>query len=355
MSQQRWRLNSLNKTASIEYQQDGRWMNFGFRIRSFLEVAFHGRVEIEVGNEVINSMPIEQMEENRFAVWGLWFPRVECRSSWSQILMLPVSECCGGSLSVYFTTELERVPPPLPVVQEWEINTQSHRAIIRTPHQPDIALQLDSIEEQLHERRTATITVEFRQPILRGESEPRFRQDAIEQHNGLTLYSDAVLEVGRRIFLCFAADVSSRLEPRSIAMRHFRLQLRAIDRRYEQHGNTHTLRFTTQLPAPNDERRSAAQVALDRYESSHAEITTFGFNQQRQFVEIERSLEYDQRIMEAFREQIASEQTAKLDRPNTCTGCIDYHGETYQGTQLICGIHPCGYEGDKCPDWRGSK
>jgi len=39
------------------------------------------------------------------------------------------------------------------------------------------------------------------------------------------------------------------------------------------------------------------------------------------------------------------------DRPKTCQGCQNYHGETYNGNRLICGIHPYGWDDDHgCPD-----
>lgn len=36
-----------------------------------------------------------------------------------------------------------------------------------------------------------------------------------------------------------------------------------------------------------------------------------------------------------------------------CVGCRNYHGHSYGGNFLVCGIHPYGYESDKCPDWEG--
>lgn len=37
-------------------------------------------------------------------------------------------------------------------------------------------------------------------------------------------------------------------------------------------------------------------------------------------------------------------------RPAVCKGCTNYHGQTYGGNKLICGIHPYGWDGDECPD-----
>ena len=34
-----------------------------------------------------------------------------------------------------------------------------------------------------------------------------------------------------------------------------------------------------------------------------------------------------------------------------CVDCTNYHGQSYNGNLLVCGMHPNGYEGDSCPDW----
>ncbi|RAM48831.1 MAG: hypothetical protein C6Y22_25770 [Hapalosiphonaceae cyanobacterium JJU2] len=40
------------------------------------------------------------------------------------------------------------------------------------------------------------------------------------------------------------------------------------------------------------------------------------------------------------------------DIPLACKGCSNYHGEFYEDTQLICGIHPYGWLNDgNCPDF----
>ncbi len=41
------------------------------------------------------------------------------------------------------------------------------------------------------------------------------------------------------------------------------------------------------------------------------------------------------------------------DRP-ACVGCRHYHGQVYGGTMLVCGMHPYGWETDKCPDWQST-
>lgn len=37
--------------------------------------------------------------------------------------------------------------------------------------------------------------------------------------------------------------------------------------------------------------------------------------------------------------------------PATCDGCSNYHGGFYGKHQLICAIHPNGYDGEDCPDY----
>lgn len=37
--------------------------------------------------------------------------------------------------------------------------------------------------------------------------------------------------------------------------------------------------------------------------------------------------------------------------PATCDGCSNYHGNFYGDNQLICAIHPSGFEGESCPDY----
>ena len=39
------------------------------------------------------------------------------------------------------------------------------------------------------------------------------------------------------------------------------------------------------------------------------------------------------------------------DHP-ACVGCRHYHGQSYGGPMLVCGMHPYGWEEEKCPDWQ---
>ncbi len=38
-------------------------------------------------------------------------------------------------------------------------------------------------------------------------------------------------------------------------------------------------------------------------------------------------------------------------RNPACRGCQHYHGQTYNGNLLVCGMHPYGVEDETCPDW----
>ncbi len=34
-----------------------------------------------------------------------------------------------------------------------------------------------------------------------------------------------------------------------------------------------------------------------------------------------------------------------------CIGCRHYHGRSYGGNLLVCGMHPYGWDDRNCPDW----
>jgi hypothetical protein len=38
----------------------------------------------------------------------------------------------------------------------------------------------------------------------------------------------------------------------------------------------------------------------------------------------------------------------------TCVGCRHYHGQTYGGNLLVCGMYPYGPETERCPDWQSA-
>jgi hypothetical protein len=35
-----------------------------------------------------------------------------------------------------------------------------------------------------------------------------------------------------------------------------------------------------------------------------------------------------------------------------CSGCTNLHGIIYNGTMMVCGLHPFGWESGDCPDWK---
>jgi hypothetical protein len=43
-----------------------------------------------------------------------------------------------------------------------------------------------------------------------------------------------------------------------------------------------------------------------------------------------------------------------IDQRPGCAGCRHYHGQSYGGNFLVCGMYPYGYEGEQCPDWQSA-
>jgi hypothetical protein len=43
-----------------------------------------------------------------------------------------------------------------------------------------------------------------------------------------------------------------------------------------------------------------------------------------------------------------------LSNQPACVGCRHYHGQSYGGNLLICGMHPFGWDGETCPDWQST-
>lgn len=43
-----------------------------------------------------------------------------------------------------------------------------------------------------------------------------------------------------------------------------------------------------------------------------------------------------------------------LNNHAVCVGCRHYHGQAYNGVMLVCGMHPSGWEEEKCPDWQSA-
>lgn len=62
--------------------------------------------------------------------------------------------------------------------------------------------------------------------------------------------------------------------------------------------------------------------------------------------------------LEAFEqslEELVSPLTQQLkpliDQQPACIGCRHYHGESYGGAFLVCGMHPYGVQTESCQDW----
>jgi hypothetical protein len=43
-----------------------------------------------------------------------------------------------------------------------------------------------------------------------------------------------------------------------------------------------------------------------------------------------------------------------LNDHSACIGCRNYHGQAYNGIMLVCGMHPSGWDDEKCPDWQST-
>jgi hypothetical protein len=43
-----------------------------------------------------------------------------------------------------------------------------------------------------------------------------------------------------------------------------------------------------------------------------------------------------------------------LNQHPACMGCRHYHGQNYGGNILVCGMHPYGWDAEKCPDWESA-
>ncbi len=55
-----------------------------------------------------------------------------------------------------------------------------------------------------------------------------------------------------------------------------------------------------------------------------------------------------------FLRQINQERVSSPPMPKACEGCDHYHGQTYGGNFLVCGMHPYGVQDEHCPDWQSS-
>ena len=57
-------------------------------------------------------------------------------------------------------------------------------------------------------------------------------------------------------------------------------------------------------------------------------------------------------LLEEIDSMTSNESNYKLHIPNACVGCVNFHGHSYNGVQLVCAIYPSGWEkSEQCPDW----
>ena len=63
-------------------------------------------------------------------------------------------------------------------------------------------------------------------------------------------------------------------------------------------------------------------------------------------------------LRELFSEDFDTLVNPKVEPDSThhpaCVGCQHYHGRIYGGNLLVCGMHPHGCSGDRCPDWESN-
>lgn len=75
-----------------------------------------------------------------------------------------------------------------------------------------------------------------------------------------------------------------------------------------------------------------------------------------------RLTEFIDPILEAYLGfEVVVEETAQpiihtvdpvMNNHPACIGCRHYHGQMYGSNMLVCGMHPYGWEEEKCPDWQ---
>jgi hypothetical protein len=65
---------------------------------------------------------------------------------------------------------------------------------------------------------------------------------------------------------------------------------------------------------------------------------------------LEAYLGFELMVEDTTQPVISTVEPLLNDHP-ACVGCRHYHGQSYGGTILVCGMHPYGWEGEKCPDW----
>jgi hypothetical protein len=89
--------------------------------------------------------------------------------------------------------------------------------------------------------------------------------------------------------------------------------------------------------------------------AAFAGSTGLGFATMTMVLAAERQRKEQEAIAQAYLDFLQrlqhSPQPPKPQRPAACRGCVHYHGKVYNGTMLVCGMHPYGAESETCPDW----
>jgi hypothetical protein len=82
---------------------------------------------------------------------------------------------------------------------------------------------------------------------------------------------------------------------------------------------------------------TATTLILDRGRQRKSQTTNADL-----YIDMLRQMNRDQRLL--------------LDNhtPKACQGCRHYHGRSYGGERLVCGMHPYGVAQDECADWEAS-
>lgn len=67
--------------------------------------------------------------------------------------------------------------------------------------------------------------------------------------------------------------------------------------------------------------------------------------------DLETDLETFEQSLEEWASPLTQQLRPLIDQQPACIGCRHYHGESYGGTFLVCGMHPYGVQTESCPDW----
>jgi len=101
----------------------------------------------------------------------------------------------------------------------------------------------------------------------------------------------------------------------------------------------------------NDKVVQAAAVAAGSCFASFT-ATTIAIEQNRQR---KSRMAHADLYLELLRQMSRQSPSVRQQRPQVCQGCCFYHGQTYNGNRLICGLHPYGAEDDYCADWQSDE